>query len=338
MGQPASPDGAVATLHIRCGSDLLPLLREAGFTGDYLEYSDPFCQGPVLASPTLASDDWLTHRAAFLAEAYGAWLDRDLDQISRGLHRANEDLLSAPGRYERIVLWFEHDSYDQLILARCLACFADAPPRILELVQIDRHPDVARFIGLGQLPAKAFRPLWEQRLPVSMEALAAGARVWALLRSDDPGQLAAAAREGVPALPFMAAALRRHCQEFPWLGDGLSLTQRLVLRLLAERPCTMGEIFRDLMEAREPLPWLGDTMLRFILESMKRVDRPVFTSAFEGDDRRWFRERLTITDIGWGVLTGTVDFLKLRPPARYLGGAAIPGWRWDDDAGRLVRG
>ena len=105
----------------------------------------------------------------------------------------------------------------------------------------------------------------------------------------------------------------------------------------------MGEIFRDLTEEREPLPWPGDTMLRFILESMKRVDRPVFTATFDGDDRRWFRERLTITGLGHAVLSGTVDFRSLHPPARFLGGVAIgsgasPGWRWDGQAGttRLV--
>jgi len=242
---------------------------------------------------------------------------------------------AAASRYERVVLWFEHDSYDQLILARCLARFRETRPQGLELVQVNHHPTPTRFIGLGQLPAEAFPPLWEQRQPVSEPQLAAGALVWDMLRSADPTPLADLARAGMPELPFMAGAITRHCQEFPWIEDGLSLTERLVLQLLAERPRTMGEIFRDLMAEREPLPWLGDTMLRFILESMKRVDRPVFIAAFDdGDDRRWFRERPTITDSGRAVLSGTVDFLSLHPPARLLGGvpigAAVPHWRWDD--------
>jgi hypothetical protein len=310
------------------------LLRAAGFTADYLEVSDPLCQGPVLAA-----DDWLTDRAAFLMDAYGGLLDRSLTEISEGLHRANHDPRAAAQRYERIVLWFEHDSCDQLILARCLAQFAETRPRGLELVQVNQYPGPARFIGLGQLPPEAFPPLWDQRRSVSEPRLAGGARVWDMLRAADPTSLAETARMGIPELKFKAAAIRRHCQEFPWIEDGLSLTERLVPRLLAEQPRTMGEIFRDLMAEREPLPWLGDIMPRFILESMKRVDRPVFTAGFDDEDRRWFRERLSLTDLGRAVLSGRVDFQSLYPSDRFLGGVRIStashGWRWDDRAATI---
>jgi hypothetical protein len=42
------PDQGLTTLHIRCGSDIESALKEAGFVGDFLEYADPLCQGPVL--------------------------------------------------------------------------------------------------------------------------------------------------------------------------------------------------------------------------------------------------------------------------------------------------
>ena len=75
---------------------------------------------------------------------------------------------------------------------------------------------------------------------------------------------------------------------------------------------------------------------------MKRASRPVFDAAFENDDRRWFRERLTITPLGWSVLKGEVDWLSLSPPERWLGGVRIradmPGWRWDDRRGTTVLG
>ncbi len=68
-----------------------------------------------------------------------------------------------------MVAWFEHDSYDQLILARCLAQFAETPPSRLELVTLDQYTGAMRFIGLGQLPPEALRLLWEKRTPVSTE-------------------------------------------------------------------------------------------------------------------------------------------------------------------------
>ena len=65
----SAPDGDRQTLHIRCGSDIRQALRDAGFIGDFLEYSNPYCQGPVPDSPDLQAI-----RARFITEAYGGVL------------------------------------------------------------------------------------------------------------------------------------------------------------------------------------------------------------------------------------------------------------------------
>lgn len=331
----AADDRGMATLHIRCGSDIAPSLRQAGFAGDFLEYSDPLCQGPVLDAP-----DWLERRADFLAASYGEGVGRSRAQIAGDLAAAEAGLRSAAARYERVVLWFEHDSYDQLILARCLAQFAGAPPARLDLVSAASYPGAMRFIGLGQLPPEALCLLWDARVPVAASALQAGRAAWAALRAPDPRPLAGLAAAGVAALPQFGPALRRHCQELPWTETGLSLTERLVLELLAERPRTVGEAYAALMMEREPLPWLTDLMIRSIVDSMKAARQPVFIGTFEGEDRDWPKERLTVTPLGRAVLAGAVDWLSLHPPARWLGGVRIagdaPGWRWDDAAAKVV--
>lgn len=335
-GVPA-PDADARTLHIRCGSDLRDPLREAGFAGDFLEYSDPLCQGPLVADR-----DWLARRVAFVAQAYGLRLGQDAGQVAAKLEQAEAGLREAAGRYARVVLWVEHDSYDQLVLARCLAQFAQTPPRRLELVSVGRYPGGARFIGLGQLPPEALRLLWSERQLVSERRARAGQAVWDKLRSADPTPLAAAARAGIPDLPDMARAVRRHCQELPWLRDGLSLTERLVLQILSEGPRTVGEVFQLLVQEREPLPWLGDTMLLHILDGMKRAREPAFIGASDGGQRRWPDERLTITALGRAVLAGEVDWLSLAPPERWLGGVRIAStpqcWRWDDRAATTRKG
>jgi len=329
------PDGDVRTLHIRCGSDLLTPLKEAGFSGDFLEYSDALCQGPVVEG-----DAWLEQRATFLAKAYGARTGQSAEQAAEKLRQAEDRLISAAGQYERVVIWVEHDSYDQLVLARCLAQFAEAVPRRLDLISVEHYPGDARFIGLGQLPPEALRLLWDERKPISIQQLETGRATWAMLRNGDPTSLAKAARSGMPELPQMVRAIRRHCQELPWLQDGLSLTERLVMRLLSEGLKTVSELFSALMREREPLPWLSDIMLLFILDSMKAAREPVFTGTFEGEQRRWPRERLTITGLGRAVLAGEADWLSLSPPDRWLGGIricpALPCWRWDEQAAMTV--
>ncbi len=329
-------DADAATLHIRCGSDIASALREAGFGGDFLEYSDAFCQGPVVGAP-----DWLARRAAFLAEAYGGPLRQSAAEILARLEQAERGLLEAAETHERVVLWFEHDSYDQLVLARCLAALAERKPRRLELVAVNHYPGAARFIGLGQLPSEALRLLWRTRREVTTPESQRGLSVWAMLRAADPRPLAVAAASGTPEWPDLAPALRRHCQELPWTQTGLGLTERLVLEILAEGPRRVSDIFSALVREREPLPFLGDVMLLWILQCMRRVAEPLITGRFENGESRWAFERLSITPLGRAVLAGEVDFLSLRPPSRWLGGACIdgstPGWRWDEAARSVVR-
>jgi hypothetical protein len=324
-----APDWDMPTLHVRCGSDIRPALKQAGFSGDFLEYSDPFCQGPVLNDP-----GWLEARVDFISHAYGSGSGMGREEIAAKLRGAEEGLCSAGARYERVVLWFEHDTYDQLVLARCLAKFAEQPPPRLELISPARYPGGMRFIGLGQLPPEALRLLWLERTPVPAEALGVGQSVWKALRSPDPRPLAMLAAQGTLSIPQLGRAVRRHCQELPWTQDGLSLTQRLILTLLAEGAKSANQVFHDLMLEREPLPWMSDLIFHDIVERMRDVVHPPFTGTFEGEDRRWAKEILAITQLGGAILAGNVDWLSLAPHARWVGGVLIPGsapcWRWDD--------
>ena len=325
----AAPDAGPRTLHLRCGSDIEETLAEAGFTGNFLEYSDPFCQGPVSDAP-----DWQASRAAFLAASYGDEVGRSHAQIAEALHQAEASLLAAAASFERIVLWFEHDSYDQLILARCLAAFAPAPPACLELVSPGHFPGMMRFIGLGQLPPEALRLLWEDRVPVTEDALAAGTAAWDALRAPDPRPLAMLAQSGTPGIPQLGRALRRHVQELPWAGDGLSMTQRLILQLVDEQPRTADQVFHHLMIEREPLPWMSDLIFLHIVTQMQRAGQKLFDVVSEDGDPRWFRQRLTITAFGRDMLAGKLDWMEMRPPERWVGGvricAGMPCWRWDE--------
>jgi hypothetical protein len=309
------------TLHIRCGSDIRENLRAAGFAGDFLEYSDPICQGPVADTP-----DLLRHRARFLAEAFGGVMGFTATQALARLQDEEQRLEAARAR-DRVVLWFEHDSHDQLILARCLARFADGPlPGRLELICIDHHPSVERFLGLGQLAPDALASLWPLRVAVTRAQLDLGRAIWTALRRDDPRQLQAIAATGTPALPLAAPALRRHLRELPGDGDGLSLTQRLILSLLAEGGAsTIGRLFAPL-QRRDPLPFLTDLGFLHVVGQMAPTGVLTIAAGVEP-----FPRIASVTGIGRDVLAGRTDFLSLRPPERCIGGVRIdpsrPAWR-----------
>ncbi len=309
------------TLHLRCGSDIRDSLSLAGIAGDFLEWSDPVCMGPVRA---LAEADYLAERSAWIR---GAW-DLSAREVEGKLLPVSA-LRERLAGYAEICLWFEHDLYDQSILVQLLAALADWPelhPR-LRIVTIDRHPELRRFIGLGQLRPEQLAPLYAVRESVQAEAYALARRAWDAWRSPDPTAL----REGAwasQALPFLAAAFARHLEEFPAAKDGLGLTQRLSLQAIAEANASAGvafaaQIFGRLMAELEPLPWLGDTMYWSYLHELAAGPHALITMLGEFPS-----EQLALTPHGEAVLAGNECWRGLAEldalgPSRWRGGVDV---------------
>jgi hypothetical protein len=339
IGTRVAPDQGPKTLHIRCGSDIAEGLRQAGFIGDFLEYSNPFCQGPVTGEPD--HPDQINSRARFLATSYGGILGFSISQCADKLRQEESRLAAAAGDYERVVLWLEHDSYDQLILIRCLSHFATRSPRVLELASANRFPGSLRFIGLGQLPPEALRLVWTSRKRVSQEQLTLGRDAWEALKSSDPTGLAVLAHDRSSELPDLPMALRRHLQELPSVRNGLGLTEEIILTILAQGSQTIGGMYRRLMTDRDPLPWLGDVMFfHRVVEVMRKACRQVLEVLPGTVSEAWPRQHLSISPTGFQVLSGKIDWLALAPPERWVGGVCITPrartWRWDKEEGRPV--
>lgn len=300
-----------STLHIRCGSDIEDGLKEAGIDGAFLDFSDPFCQGQV---PDLPQDAFIEARSRFIAAAY------ELDEADvRKKQRLRYAKLANAAAYERIVLWFEHDSYDQLILAYLLKHFAGLEERPeIELVCIDDYPVKPRFMGLGQLAPDDLAMIYEKRTSVGDSQFTLGQGVWAALVEATPHNLVRIAQSGTPALPMCADAIKRHLQELPAKSSGLSLTEELSLRVLAdEGPLTAGKLFGRLALEVEPLPYLGDLMYWCDLS------RLVGGGAIEADERDWPQRQLQITPLGRACLEGQADWMDHVKTDRFVGGIRV---------------
>jgi hypothetical protein len=330
--QRVCPDADVRTLHLRCGSDIRRTLQDAGFGGDFLEVSYPYCHGPVTSAP-----DHLEQEARFIVDMAGRHTDVSFERALEGRRAEERALAACAERYERIVLWMEHDCFDQLVLARVLAHFAvSGCPRVLELVGVNHFPGRGvdgiplRFIGLGQLPPEAIRLLWDRRRAVTSEQLALGLKTFQALRRNDPRPLASVMRTASPALPDLATALHRFLQELPSASDGLSLTERLILQILCEGPISINRLFGLMTYQRDVLFFATDLFLLWTIERMQAANEPVLNRSGAHD----FRDELAITDMGRAVVSGARDWLSLRPPPRWVGGVRIqPGarvWRWDE--------
>lgn len=335
LNKRGAPDSDIPTLHLRCGCDIQSVLVDGGFNGDFLEVSYPYCHGPITAGP-----GHFEREARFLVDFAGKHMDVSYEGTLAGRHIEEQQLAASAAKHERIVLWMEHDCFDQLVLVRCLAHYASAgAPRVLELIDINyfpgRRPDgkPVHFLGIGHLPEEALRLLWKRRQPVTRNQLDLAADVWNALTLDDPRQLVAIMRTGAPALSHLGFALRRFVQELPSVKNGLSLTESLILEILSERSFRLNQLWARMTYHRDPLPFATDLMLLGTVEYMETLSEPAL--ARTPGETTWL-DTVTITDAGRAVLRGARDWLSLQPPPRWVGGILIrPGqrnWRWDEDA------
>ena len=150
------------------------------------------------------------------------------------------------------MLWFEHDLYDQLQLIQVLDGLAELKGPPISLVC------EAEYLG-NMEPARAAE-LFALRSPVTRRHMAEARAAWIAFRSPDPRSLETLK---IAALPFLAAALRRHLEEFPWTSDGLSRTERQILQgNTEEEPAFMGDVVlewhRERIAKNRRFPrWLG---------------------------------------------------------------------------------
>jgi hypothetical protein len=263
--------------------------------GEVLPWRDVLHEGPVRAG--LSHEELSRERAAFIAGAgWGAF-----DDVLAQFERRDAVLRGAPLHVE-VILWFEHDLYDQLQLIQVLDWFATHPVARLSLVCEAEY--------LGTITETRAAELFGKRSSVTPRQLELGEAAWLAFRSPHPAPLVELLAQDLSPLPFLRPALVRHLQEFPWVGDSLSRTERSILAALP------GD-FRSLFEAtREDPVFMGDAVLRWHLQRME----------LEG----WIRRR----NDGWEP-TGE----KRRRFARWLGGVLVEPssiWRWDEGAGTLI--
>ena len=341
----SDPQPASKLLHVRCGSDIRDALKHVGertpeMRGEFAEISDPMCHGPVPRDVDEA--EFRRIRTRFIVETYGL-SEEDVSRRAAAETEAFRRFRTA----EHVVLWFEHDPYDQLILARLLAFIAAIEPqtsmahrsqRIVELICIDSHPEVQRFRGLGQLSPDQLAGLWPSRTALSNPIIAAGVRVWEALRHPTPKQLASIATDDSLGFPIMQNAVRRFLQELPGTSDGLGLTERLTLEILRGGPLSGGQLFHALTTDREPMPFLGDLMYWSFLETLAGAKTPAIE--FEDPETPWPKRICHLSAFGRELLEVAADFRSQPGDDRWSGGTHLgdggPDWRWEAETSTLV--
>jgi redox-sensitive transcriptional activator SoxR len=326
---PAAPP---SLLHVTNGESAGNTLRQTALGGAVLPWQDVLHEGPV---PALPRRELLRTRARFLAEC--GW--GRAQTLLTSLERRDRQLLDALDDGVDVVLWFEHDLYDQLQLLDVLALAHDADVAP-ELIVIGSFPGKPSFAGLGELTAGELETLWPSRRRAESGALEAAANAWAAFQAPEPTALVEWATGETPDLPFLAPALQRLLEELPAASGGLSRTERNALETIAAGARTPPASFVA-AQRLEDAPFLGDAWFYRTLSTIGQGDARLVETG-DGvslppppplsDSQLYARLQLRLTPNGERALRGEVDRVELLELDRWLGGTHVTrenAWRWD---------
>ena len=320
-------------LHVTNGDAARELMERSGVPGSVIVWPDVLHEGPT---PLLAGDEWNQLRSRYLASHAFAGAETPFDEVLRE-YRQRDAALEAYAAHDEVVLWFEHDLFDQLLLIRHLWWLSERRARgatpAFSLVCGDHY--------LGLLEPKEFPPLFAARAPITAVQIAIGADAWRAFCADDPGGLLsiAAAKVGGSRpepdhddapLPYLSAAIGRHLEEFPSVRNGLARSEEQILRVLADGDRTPEQVFMAASRLEDHI-FMGDMSFWTIVGRLVRVVRPLVDARVEPRPGRLPTGTLTLTPDGAAVLSGRADHVALNGLDRWLGGTHLtPGryWRW----------
>ncbi|HYM09187.1 MAG TPA: hypothetical protein VEU62_00570 [Bryobacterales bacterium] len=304
-------------LHITNGESVA--IGRTGIGGRVLTWKDVLHEGPTPAGLTLREMSQV--RARFVADCGWGSYRKVLHELA-----ARDRTLASFRRHAEVVLWFEHDLFDQLQLIQILDWFGGRKlgATRLSLILVDQY--------LGRLRPEQLAALFPKRRRVTRAALELAGKAWEAFCSPDPRNIERVLRRETAALPFLKKALRRHLEEFPSSQNGLSRSERQTLEILAQGADIWPRIFVAL-EKKEEAIFLGDAVFRMYLERLSQCRVPLVT--LDGP-------RVSITRKGWHVLDGATDHVRLNGIDRWLGGVHLSGaeaaWRWDERRKKLASG
>jgi hypothetical protein len=303
------------TLHITNGDSVVYSWRKGGLVGTHLAWRDILHEGPVPAG--LSLEETSRVRAMYLGTTgYGNPIKvrREFEKRDATIARFDE--------FDEVVLWFEHDLYDQLQLLQILHYLGSRGAMgKVQLIQTDDY--------LGMLAPEELLPLQQKRRPVNAATFKMAAQVWDAFREPDPHALLELQGHVNSEMRHLNAAVRRLLEEYPSATHGLSRTETQILQTIDDGAHRKNDLFR-LAQLQEEASFLGDASFFRVVENLT-VDPAPLLGAQE--------DVYSLAPAGKAVLHEGRNWLAERPADRWIGGVHIEGsqpWRWDAQARRFV--
>ena len=307
-------------LNITNGESAVSLMKEANIPGTLLPWNDVLHEGPLPSD--LSLDELSKVRAKFIVER--GW--GEPESVSSLFSKRDSELKNI-NKYDKVILWFEHDLYDQLQIIQILDWFYENPPKGIQLSIIctDRY--------LGKLTPDDIKGLIQHEEQITEAHLKLSNQAWAALRSNTPIKWCELLNIDTTVLPFLEGAVLRLLEEFPSNKNGLSRTAEQALRIISNGERFPGRVFGRNQQLEERV-FLGDSSFLLVLRELLESETPLIVLS-EGKALSSLTTRdqeLAITPVGLDVLAGRVNWLEVSNINRWIGGVHLKPsniWCWN---------
>lgn len=309
-------------LNITNGDSAMHVMCEAGVLGEILPWRDVLHDGPVPADLTLS--ELSAVRAEFIANQ--GWANKD--SVAAGF-KERDQILSNFRAYDKIVLWFEHDLYDQLQILQILDWFAqqadDSTP--LTMICTENY--------LGEIDAKQLQALARYEQLVTSDQLQLAQRAWLAFRASIPERWNELLSMDTSTLPFLNGAVLRWLEEFPNTRHGLSLTAFEIMDIVVSNDGILpGRLFQE-YQLREQRRFMGDLSFFDRLKDLCASEQPLLMCS----DRAKLiwppngEQPLSVTPLGEQLIHGNYSLSVEEIPSRWMGGTYLEAtdmWWWNN--------
>ncbi|MBP1965863.1 DUF1835 domain-containing protein [Paenibacillus aceris] len=309
-------------LHIVNGDVFGDKLRASNIDGEIVVWRESLYEGPI--GMQMSDSVLLTLRASYMFQKHS--IPEQIFLSNTRLQEMRLDELS--GEVDEIILWFDHDLFDQLMLCYLLSRLSVLPRGSIRL----------SLIQYDQMVDHQISKLYRELSSVTEDQLTLAVKVWTAYSASEPLSLSVLMEDDLSALPFLKRALTANYGRYPSMHNGLNGIQQLILEEIKDGEVVVLSLFQKINRKTSEFG-LGDLQFWGMLEQLRSCEYPLLLLV--GGDRfpkygealpfQFENWRVRLTDMGKLVLTGKQDHVLLNGIDDWIGGVHLFGkqhvWR-----------
>ncbi|WP_180232791.1 DUF1835 domain-containing protein [Bacillus sp. AFS055030] len=237
--------------------------------------------------------------------------------------KSQYQLLNELSRSEEVVLWFEHDRYDQVTILYLLSELSALGFQKISMVSIYEYEGIEPFHGLGQLSSEQLIELLPTKQEITNEQIEEACAGWKAYCSNNLDELNEFIQK-CHVLPFLKQSLLSHMTYFPSQQNGLNEVEFLALSMINEGIITFAELFNKIVRQRTN-DGISDLYFAAILNELMKGDNPLISSDSKLPSYQQYNQRAKLELTKWGldVLKGKANRMNLIGIDWWIGGVHL---------------